>query len=91
MTTLVVGGDGNVNVLGGGVGVAEGNHGDVDVGSLLDGLSIGSGVGDDDQAGLLERSGDVVGERARSEATGDRGSPSMGGELEDGTLAVGTG
>lgn len=91
MTTLVVGGNGHINVLGGGVGVAEGNDGDVDVGSLLDGLSVGAWVGDDNQTWLLEGTGDVVGEVTRGEATGDGGSSSVGGELEDGTLTVGTG
>lgn len=91
MTTLVVGGDGDVDVLGGGVGVAEGNHGNVDVGSLLDGLGIGAGIGDDDQAGLLEGSGDVVGEGTGGEATGNGGGTDVGGELEDSTLTVGTG
>lgn len=91
MTTLVVGGDGNVDELGGGVGVAEGNDGDVDVGSLLDGLGVGTGVGDDDQTGLLERTGDVVGEGTGGEATGDGLGTGVGGELEDGTLSVGTG
>lgn len=91
MTTLVVGGDGNVDVLGGGVGVAEGDDGDVDVGSLLDGLGIGTGVGDDDEAGLLERAGDVVGEGTGGEATGNGDGAGVGGELEDGTLTVGTG
>lgn len=90
MTTLVVGGDGNVDVLGGGVGVAEGDDGDVDVGSLLDGLGIGARVGDDDQTGLLERAGDVVGEGTRGETTGDGLSTGVGGELQDGTLTVGT-
>ncbi len=91
VATLVVGGDGNVDVLGGRVGVAEGDHGDVDVRSLLDGLGIGAGVGDDDEAGLLERAGDVVGERAGGEAAGNGLGAGVGGELEDGTLAVGTG
>jgi hypothetical protein len=91
VTTLVVGRDGNVNVLGGRVSVAKGNDGDVDVGSLLDGLGVGARVGNDDQAGLLEGTGDVVGERTGGEATGDGGSTSVGGELEDGTLSVGTG
>lgn len=90
MTTLVVGGDGNVDVLGGGVGVAEGNDGDVDVGSLLDGLGIGARVGDDDQTGLLERTGDVVGEGTGGETTGNGLGTGVGGELEDGTLTVGT-
>lgn len=90
MATLVVGRDGNIDILGGRVGVAEGNNGDVDVGSLLDGLGIGAGIGDNDQAGLLERAGDVVGERTGGEATGDGLGTGVGGELQDGTLAIGT-
>lgn len=89
--SLVVGGDGNVDVLGGRVGVAQGDDGDVDVGSLLDGLGVGAGVGDDDQAGLLEGTGDVVRERTGGEATSDGLRAGVGGELEDGTLSVGTG
>lgn len=91
MTTLVVGGDGNVDELGGGVAVAEGDDGDVDVGSLLDGLGVGARVGDDDQTGLLERTGDVVGEGTGGETTGNGLGAGVGGELEDGTLTVGTG
>lgn len=91
VTALVVGGDGNIDVLGGGVGVAEGDNRDVDVGSLLDGLGIGAGVGDNDQAGLLERAGDVVGEVTGGETTGDGDSTSVGGELQDSALTVGTG
>lgn len=109
MATLVVGGDGNIDVLGGRVTVAEGlqllahvqfltdpqfgtyNDGDVDVGGLLDGLGVGAGVGDDDQAGLLERAGDVVGEVTGGEATGNGDGTGVGGELQDGTLTVGTG
>lgn len=48
VATLVVGGDGNIDVLGGGVSVAEGDDGNVDVGSLLDSLGISAGVRDDD-------------------------------------------
>lgn len=91
MTALVVGGDGNVDVLGGGVGVAEGDDGDVDVGSLLDGLGVGARVGDNDQAGLLEGAGDVVGEVTGGEATGNGTSTGVGGELQDGALTIGTG
>lgn len=91
MATLVVGGDGDVDVLGGGVSVGEGDDGDVDVGSLLDGLGVGAGVGDDDQTGLLEGAGDVVGEGTGGEAAGDGGGARVRGELEDGTLTVGTG
>lgn len=67
------------------------NDGDVDVGGLLDGLGVGARVGDDDEAGLLERAGDVVGEVTGGEATGNGDGAGVGGELEDGTLTVGTG
>ena len=90
MTTLVVGGDGNVNEVGGGVSVAESNDGDVDVAGLLDGLGIGARVGHDDQTGLLERAGDVVGEVTGGETTGNGGGTSVRGELEDSTLTIGT-
>jgi len=91
VATLVVGRDGNIDVLGGRVNVAEGNDGDVDVAGLLDSLGVGAGVGDDDQTGLLERTGDVVGEGTGGEATSNGLGAGVGGELEDSTLAVGTG
>lgn len=40
MLALVVGGDGQVHVREGGVGVAEADGGDVHVGGLLDGLVV---------------------------------------------------
>jgi hypothetical protein len=91
VATLVVGRDGNIDVLGGRVGVAERNDGDVDVAGLLDGLGVGAGIGDNNQAGLLERAGDVVGEGTGGEAAGNGLGAGVGGELEDSTLAVGTG
>jgi hypothetical protein len=91
VTTLVVGGDGNIDVLGGRVGVAERDDGNVDVRGLLDGLGIGTGIGGDDEAGLLERTGDVVGEVTGGETTSDGRGTSVGGELQDGTLTVRTG
>lgn len=90
MTTLVVGWDGNIDELGWGVGVAKGDDWDVDVRSLLDGLSISAGISDDDQAWLLERTGDVVGEVTRGETTGNGDSTGVGGELEDSTLTIWT-
>jgi hypothetical protein len=66
------------------------NDGDVDVGSLLDGLGVGAGVGDDNQAGLPERAGDVVGEVTGGETTSDSSGTGVRRELEDGTLSVGT-
>lgn len=91
VTTLVVGRNGNIDELGRGVSVAEGDDGDVDVGSLLDGLGVGARVGDDDQTGLLERTGDVVGEGTGGETTSNGLGTGVGGELQDGTLSVGTG
>jgi hypothetical protein len=67
------------------------DDGNVDVGSLLDSLGVGAGVGDDDQAGLLEGAGDVVGEVTGGEATGNGDGTGVVGELQDGTLTVGTG
>ena len=91
MATLVVGRDGNIDELSWGVSVGEGDDGNVDVGSLLDSLGVGAGVGDDDQTGLLERPGDVVGEGTGRETTGNGDGTSVGGELEDGTLTIRTG
>jgi hypothetical protein len=91
VTTLVVGGNGNVDELGGGVGVAESDNGDVDIGSLLDGLGVGARVGHDYEAGFLERAGDVVGEVTGGEATGDGDGTGVSRELEHGTLAIGAG
>jgi len=91
MATLVVGGDGHIDILGGGVGVTEGDHGDVDIGSLLDSLGIGAGIGDDNETGLLERAGDVVGEGTGGEATGNGDGTGVRSELKHGTLTIGTG
>ncbi len=91
MTTLVVSWDCNIDELGWRVGVAESNDGDIDVGSFFDGLGIGSGVRDDDEAGLFEGSGDVVGEVTWGEATSDRLCAGVGSEFEYSTLAVRTG
>ena len=45
-------------------------------------------VGDNDQAGFLEGASDVVGEVTGSEAASDGLGTSVGGEFENGTLAV---
>lgn len=91
VTGLVVGWDGNINELSWGVSVAKGDDWDVDVGSLLDGLGIGAWVGDDDEAWLLEGTGDVVGEVTWGEATGDGLRTGVVGELQDSALTVWTG
>lgn len=91
MTAFVVSRDSDVNELGGGVGVAKRDDGDVDVAGFFDGLSVGARVGDDDQTGLFERACDVVREVAGGEAAGDCDGAGVRGEFEDGTLTVGTG
>ena len=90
MTTFVVCRDSDVDEFGGRVGIAESDDRDVDVGGFFDSLGIGARVGDDDEAGLFERAGDVVCEIARSEATGDSNSTGVSGELQDSTLTVRT-
>lgn len=91
VTRLVVGGDGNVDKLGGSVSVTEGNDRDVDVGSLSDSLVVNPGVSDDDHSGLLERSGDVVSEGTGGESASDSLGTGEGAVLEDGTVTVGSG
>lgn len=60
MLGLVVGGDGNIDELQRRVGIAESDDWDVDVAGLSDSLVVDSGVGDDDESGLLEGSGNVI-------------------------------
>lgn len=88
VTALVVGGDGDIHKLQRSIGIAKGDNGDVDVGRLSDSLVVNTGVGDDDQAGLLERTGDVVGEGTRGETASDRVSASVGSVLKDRTVTV---
>ena len=49
---------------------------------------VNTGVGNDDNTWLLERTSDVVGERTRSETTSNRLRASVRGELEDRTVSV---
>ena len=90
MTTLVVGRNGNVNELGRRVGIAESEDWDVNVAGFLDGLGVGAGVGNNDEAGLLERTGDVVGEVTRSETTSNGDGTGVSGKFENSALTVGT-
>lgn len=90
MTTLVVCWDSNIDELGWGIGIAEGNDWNVDVGCLLDSLSIGTGIGDNDQTRFLEGSGDVICEVTRGETTSDSDGTCVSGELEDSTLTIWT-
>jgi hypothetical protein len=88
VSTLVVGWDGNIDELSWGIGIAEGNNWNVDVGSLLDSLSIGAGIGNNDEAGFFERAGDIIGEVTWGETTGNWRGTSVRGELENSTLTV---
>ena len=76
---LVVAGDGDVDELGGGVNVAEGNDGDVGVAALSDGLMVGPGVADHQQTGLAESGLDLIGEGSRGEPTGHGGAVDVPG------------
>lgn len=91
MATLVVCWDGYINKFRRRIGIAESNHGNIDVGSFLDGLCVGARVGDDDETGLFEGASNVVGEVTRCEATGNSDCPGMSGELQDSALAIWTG
>ena len=71
---LVVAGDGDVDELGGGVNVAEGDDGNVGVAALSDGLVVGPGVAGHQQAGLAEGGLDLVGEGAGGEPPGHVGT-----------------
>jgi hypothetical protein len=90
VATLVVGGNGNVDKLGGRVGVAQSNDGDVDVAGLLDGLSIRTRVRHHNQTWLLEGPSDIVGEGTGGESTSDGLGTSVRGELEHSTLTIRT-
>jgi hypothetical protein len=91
MASFVVCWDGNVDKFGGRVSVAESNDGDVDIGGFFDGLGVGPGVGEDNQAGFLERPRNVIGEVSGCEATSNGNGTGVGGEFEDSSLAVGAG
>jgi hypothetical protein len=88
----VVTGDGHVDKVYARVGVAEGNTGDIDVGSFHDGLLIGTGVGDHKKSGFLEFLGILIGKGTGSPSTGTGGDgASVLGVFEDGSLSVGSG
>lgn len=53
-------------------------------------MSVGSRIGDDDEAGFFEGPGDIVGEVTGCETTCNGNSSGVRGELEDGALTVGT-
>ena len=83
---LVVAGDGNVHVVERGVSVAQGDGGDVDVGSLCQRLVVGTGVRDDQEAGLTESRLNLIGEGTRGEAAMEGGGASGRGKLQHSPL-----
>jgi hypothetical protein len=89
MTTLVVGWNSNIDEFSWGVGIAESNDRNVDVGSFFDSLGVGAGIGDNDEAGFLEGSSNVVGEVTRGETTSDGDGTGVCGKLQDSALTVG--
>lgn len=79
---LVVTGDGNVHVSQWGVSVAQGNGGDVDVGSLGQWLMVSTGVGHNQKARLPESCLDLIGECTRGESTVEGGGTGGRGKLQ---------
>lgn len=85
----VVAGDDNINEFQGSVSVAQGNGGDVDVGSFNDGLVVVLGVSDDQESGLLEFFGQLIGQGPWDPSGGGVGSASgVLPEFVDGSLPV---
>lgn len=64
---------------------------DVNVGGLSDSLVVDSGVGDDDDSGLLEGLGDVVGEVTWGESAGNGLGTGETSELQDSSVTVWSG
>ncbi len=91
MATLVVRWDGYINEFGGGVGIAQGDDGDVDVGGFFNGLGVSSRVGDNDQSWFLEGARDVVGEVSGRETSCNSDGSRVRGEFENSALAIRTG
>ena len=91
MTGFVVGRNSNIDELQRRIGIAKGNDRDVDVRGFTNSLVVHTGVGDNDETGLLEGTGDVVGEASGGETSSNSLGTGAGSELQDGTLAVGPG
>mmetsp|Transcript_46989 Transcript_46989/g.62195 ORF Transcript_46989/g.62195 Transcript_46989/m.62195 type:complete len:304 (+) Transcript_46989:170-1081(+) len=85
---LVVGRDGNINPVQGGVRVAKGNDGDVHVGGLSEGLVVEAGVANDHESGLEELLRVLVSKRTWDPFSTEVVGAGVGGELENGSLGV---
>jgi hypothetical protein len=66
---LVVAWNSNVDVFGGRVGVDEGNNWNINIGSFANSLGVGARVGNNNQARLLKRAGNVIGKVAGCKTT----------------------
>jgi len=76
----------DINVLEGGVGVAEANGWDVDVAGLTDGLVVYDWVGDDDETGLSKAGLRVICEGTWRKSAVDAVGANKLGKLDDGAL-----
>jgi len=88
VAALVVGGDGNINPVKRGVGVGEGDNGDVHVGSFGKGLVVKAGVADNDESGLKELFGVLIGKGTGNPLSAEVVRSSVGSELKDSALGV---
>jgi len=86
VAALVVGGDSNIDPVEGRVGVAESDHGDVHVGSFSEGLVVETGVAHDQETGLEELLGVVVGEGTGNPLSTEVVGAGVSSELEHGAL-----
>ena len=88
MSALVVGWDGNINVVERGVGITEGDAGNVHVCGFLHGSGVGSWVTDDDESWLQELLGVLVGKSTWSPLSTEVVGFGVSGELENGSLGI---
>ena len=90
LLATVIARDSQIHVVQGRISVAHGNNRDVHIGALGDGLVVSPRISDQQHAGLNEGVLDLIGEGTRGESAGHVLSTSVLGELQDGTLTVGT-
>jgi len=70
------------------VGVAKSNNGDVHIWALHKGVVINSGVGEDEESGLNELFGVLIGKHTGSPSSGDTAALGIFWEFVDGSLSV---
>lgn len=87
VSRLGVAWDGDIDVLQRAVSVCESNDRNVDIRSLGDGLVVAQRVSDDQKTRLAESGLSLIGERTRSETSGNRSRSGVVGELQDSALS----